>query len=182
MNAGIDAATGDIIAHLHSDDYYANPFVIGHVAQAIEETNAEWVFGRCLSDVDGNILPENHDIPNYTYRRLLKGNFIPHPATFVRKSLFMRAGYFNEKIKYAMDYDLWLRLGKLATPIQLDKHLAVFRRHDGSLSSANPLPSFEDDFKVRMNYAGYLPWTYAYHYAHYYVRRRRILRAINNNE
>lgn len=92
----------------------------------------------------------------------------------------MRAGLFDESIKYAMDYDLWLRLGKLAHPLQLDEHLAVFRRHGGSLSSANPLTSFEDDFRVRMRYAGFLPWTYAYHFAHYYVRRRRIISTLNN--
>src|SRR5512138_3071033 len=32
MNAGLEAATGDVVAHLHSDDYYAHPRVLSHVA------------------------------------------------------------------------------------------------------------------------------------------------------
>lgn len=182
MNAGIAAATGEVIAHLHSDDYYAHPQVLSHVAQALEQTGAAWLFGRCLSDMEGERVPENYVIPRYSYRRLLKGNFIPHPATFVRKSLFDRAGSFDETIKYAMDYDLWLRLGRLADPVQLDEHLAVFRRHTGSLSTANRMASLEDDFRIRMQYAGNRLWTIAYHWAHYLVRRRRLARALGARE
>jgi len=174
MNAGIDAATGDVVAHLHSDDYYAHSLVLSHVALALEQTGAAWLFGRCLSDIEGKRVPENHAIPRYSYRRLLKGNVIPHPATFVRRPLFDRVGKFDETIKYAMDYDLWLRLGKVAEPVQLDEHLAVFRRHGGSLSTANPMAGLEDDFKVRMRYASKSPWSITYHWAHYLFRRRRL--------
>lgn len=178
MNTGIEAATGDVIAHLHSDDYYAHPKVLGHVAHALNRDNAAWLFGRCLTDIDGALLSEGYAIPPYGYRRLLKGNFIPHPATFVRRSLFAQAGSFDERIKYAMDYDLWLRLGKLAPPVQLDEHLAVFRAHSGSLSTANKLASFEDDFLVRMKYVNRTLLSQAYHWAHYFVRRRRINAAL----
>jgi glycosyltransferase involved in cell wall biosynthesis len=178
MNVGIEMATGDVIAHLHSDDYYAHPQVLKHVAQAMQTTGAEWLFGRCFSDIDGQRVPEGHPIPKYSYNRLLKGNFIPHPATFVRNSLFACAGGFDQSVRYAMDFELWLRLGKLAEPVQLDEHLAVFRRHSGSLSTANPMASFEDDFAVRMRHAAKTPWSLAYHWAHYLVRRRRLLQGL----
>ena len=66
-----------------------------------------------------------------------KGNFIPHPATFIERELFEKVGKFDTGLKYAMDYDLWLRLGNIAEPLQLNDHLSVFRRHAGSLSTAN---------------------------------------------
>ncbi len=179
MNAGIKVATGDVIAHLHSDDYYAHPKVLSHVAQAFEQTGAAWLFGRCLSDIDGERVPENYAIPRYSYRRLLKGNFIPHPSAFVRRSLFERVGGFDESIKYAMDYDLWLRLGKAAEPAQLDEHLAVFRWHPGSLTSSNRMASLEDDFAVRMRYAAQTPWSLAYHWVHYLVRCRRLANTLS---
>lgn len=178
MNAGIEAATGDVVAHLHSDDYYSHPQVLRHVADALTRSGAQWCFGRCLADVDGRCEPENYRVPRYSYPRLLKGNFIPHPATFVSKSLFDRAGLFDEGIKYAMDYDMWLRLGRLATPVQMDEHLAVFRWHAASLTSANRMASFEDDFAVRLKHASKSPWSLAYHWAHYLVRRRRLSRAL----
>lgn len=178
MNVGIAAATGDVIAHLHSDDYYAHPQVLSHAAKALEQSGAEWLFGRCMSDIDGQRIPENYVIPRYSHRRILKGNFIPHPATFIRRSLFARVGDFDESIKYAMDYDLWLRLGKVAEPVQLDEHLAVFRRHAGSLSTANRMASFQNDFEIRMRHASHTPWSLAYHWAHYLVRRRRLAKSL----
>lgn len=178
MNVGVTMACGEVVAHLHSDDYYAHAHVLGHVAHALDRTGAEWLFGRCLSDIDGQRQSESYVVPRYSYPRLLKGNFIPHPATFVKRALFARAGDFNESIKYAMDYDLWLRLGKQAEPTQLDEHLAVFRRHEGSLSTANRMAALEDDFAVRMCHASPWPWSYAYHWAHYFVRRRRLVRQL----
>lgn len=178
MNAGIEAATGDVIVHLHSDDYFAHPLVLHHVEAALNQSGAKWCFGRCLSDIDGQVVPENYRVPTYSYRRLLKGNFIPHPATFVRASVFAQVGLFDESIKYAMDYDMWLRLGKLAVPVQLDEHLAVFRWHPGSLTTTNRMASFEEDYVVRRKYASRTPWCQVYHLAHYLVRRRRLSRKL----
>jgi len=180
MNVGIEMASGDVIAHLHSDDYFSHSQVLSHVAKAMEDNQAEWLFGRCLSDIENQQVLEGHAIPHYSYSRLLKGNFIPHPSTFVRKTLFERGGVFDISIRYAMDYDLWLRFGQLATPVQFDEHLAVFRRHAGSLSTSNELASFEDDFSVRMRYVAKNPWSLAYHWAHYFVRRQRVLKSLKS--
>ena len=176
MNKGIEMATGDVVAHLHSDDYYLDPSMLRTVADAFTETGCEWLFGRIMTDLEGNLKPEGYVVPRYSYKRILKGNFIPHPATFVRKRLFDRVGYFNPGFKYAMDYDMWLRLGRIADPVQLDRHLAAFRQHAGSLSSANKLAALKDDFDVRRQYMGTSPFAYTYHLAHYLVRRSRARR------
>lgn len=181
MNAGIEIATGDVIAHLHSDDYYVHHKVLSSVVKAFEESGAKWLFGRCLSDVGGKRISENYVVPRYDYRRLLKGNFIPHPATFIRRDLFQRAGLFDESIKYAMDYDLWLRLAKISPPLQINEHLAVFRWHAGSLTASNRLASLRDDFSVRLRHARRDPWSLAYHWAHYLVRRQRLVRQLSNS-
>jgi glycosyltransferase involved in cell wall biosynthesis len=175
MNVGIQEARGDFIAHLHSDDYYASPEVLGIVALTLESTGARWLFGRCLSDIDGQIVGAHHAQIPYSYARLLKRNFIPHPATFVARSLFGECGDFKPQIRYAMDYDLWLRLGAVADPVQLDTELAVFRVHDGSLSSANKLEAFEDDYRVRLSHIGKAPWVHLQHWLRYLVRRHRLL-------
>lgn len=177
MNAGLELATGDVIAHLHSDDYYLYPQALSDVAETLERTGAEWLFARCLDDVDGKLLRENWEMPEYSYRRLLKGNFISQMSVFVRRRLFDRAGAFDTGLKYAMDYDMYLKLGRLAKPYWFDKYLAAFRKHAGSISTANPLLGLEEDFRVRMRYAGKAPWGLAYHGAHYLVRKWRLARA-----
>ncbi|MES2537307.1 MAG: glycosyltransferase family 2 protein [Pseudomonadota bacterium] len=177
MNAGIRAARGDVIAHLHSDDYYLAPDVLSTVARHLAPRTAHWLFGRTKRDIGGVLLPESFVAPRYSYTRLLRGNFIPHPATFVRRHLMQSAGGFDTRLTYAMDYDLWLRLGRVSQPLQLDQAFAAFREHDGSLSTHFRTAAMEEDFHVRMAYAGNDPLARIMHTARHYVRRHRARRA-----
>lgn len=179
MNEGLRAATGDVIAYLHSDDYYLRPDVLSKVAQHLESSGRKWLFGRTLSLVDGTLRADNYVVPRFSYPNLLRGNFIPHPATFVSRELMLRAGGFDAGLKYAMDYDLWLKLARMDEPVQLDEPLAVFREHEGSLSSSSRtrLAAMAEDFRVRLAYAGSNPLERLVHYARYFVRRRRVMHA-----
>ena len=177
MNAGIEVATGDVIAHLHSDDYYLRDDVLSTVAGHLQSSGKNWLFGRILRDVGGTLQREKFVSPRYSYSRLLRTNFIPHPATFVKRDFIQRAGGFDTKLKYAMDYDLWLKLGELGEPVQLDEPLAAFREHHGSLSTRDQLPALEEDFRVRLSHAGLNPVSRAMHYLRYLVRRQRVLQA-----
>lgn len=153
MNTGASMASGDVIAHLHGDDYYLDAQVIESVSEAMQSTGAGWLFGRILSDIDGRQLAQTWTMPHYSAERLLARNFVPHPATFVRRELFKQAGGFDTALRYAMDYDLWLRLARVSEPVSLDIPLAAFRRHAGSASTANARETFEEDHRVRMRYA-----------------------------
>jgi glycosyltransferase involved in cell wall biosynthesis len=182
MNEGVRLATGNVITHLHSDDYYLDENVLKEVALELDRTEASWLFGRTKSDIDGRLIEPDWKMPKYSYRRLLKGNFIMHPATFVKRKLFLSAGGFDPSIKFAMDYDLWLRLGKMAEPVYLNRFIAAFRCHPGSFSSANPLAALEDDYQVRQHYIGNNLIAKTYHYLHFAVRRRRLKRIIGKRE
>lgn len=175
MNEGIRFATGDVIAHLHSDDYYLTPSVLSKVAHHLASSGRGWLFGRIMQDRGGILHAENFTAPPYSYAQLLKRNFIPHPATFVRKDLLARTDGFDTRLKYAMDYDLWLKIGLLADPVQLDGPLAAFRVHKGSLSSANKLAAMEEDYRVRLAHVGGNPLARALHYTRYLRRRRQVI-------
>jgi glycosyltransferase involved in cell wall biosynthesis len=177
MNEGLRVAKGDVIAYLHSDDYYLRPDVLSLVARHLEKSGRRWLFGRTMSLIDKELRADHYIAPRFSYARLLRGNFIPHPATFVRRDLMLRAGGFDTSLKYAMDYDLWLKLGKIARPIQLDIPLTAFREHEGSLSSASHtrMAAMAEDFKVRRAHTGSNPLAHLEHYARYLVRRQRVL-------
>lgn len=150
MNKGIRLATGDIVAHLHADDYYSDDSVVSSVHGAfVDHKEADWLTGGMyLVNTAGERTAEIR-VRKYSYDRLKKANIILHPATFVRREAFEKVGVFDLSYRYAMDYDLWLRLGSIGDPILIDMPLACFRTHRNSLSMKNIGAAIEEEWIIR---------------------------------
>ena len=128
VNKGIRMARNDVVGWLNADDVYL-PGALGRVGKALaERPDALWATGPCLIiDADGREIRrfvtgyKSFLLRRYSYRMHLVQNFVPAPSTFVRKEAFDRVGEFDERFKYSMDYDLWLRLGRIGPPLVLDR-------------------------------------------------------------
>lgn len=170
MNAGIQAASGQVVAHLHSDDYYIDDTVLRDVKSAFgSQGGVGWVYGRFKNDIDGVVAPPSYPFQKFSWATLMRRNIVPHVSTFVRASVFKDVGVFDGSYKLAMDYDLWLRVAKKYPPVQLDRYLGVFRRHSGSSTSMYRLKSFNEDFKARFKHSPVWLWP---EFAARYVYRR----------
>ena len=124
MNEGAQAATGDVIAHLHGDDVYLGTDTLGKVARALTERDAPWLFGRCKSIVNGVLKENNFETKPYSWGALIRGNIVPHTATFYRRAAFQQLGGFDLRYRCAMDYDALRRPwphGPLRSPVGLDR-------------------------------------------------------------
>lgn len=176
MNVGIANATGDIICHLHSDDYFLHPRVLANVSHFFENLGCDWLFGRILIDEDGSLYPETYKAPMFSFHSLIRSNFVPHQAAFVRRSVFERMGGFREDLRYAMDYEYWLRISRVCRVAQVNELFSVFRRHGGSATHSNRLASLEEEYLVRKEYCDSTILSRAEHKFRYMRRKRWILR------
>jgi glycosyltransferase involved in cell wall biosynthesis len=158
INRGLAAASGDLIAYLNSDDMYA-PDALDEVARAVRATGALWVTGpTTIVDADDRPIQRavnayrNLWLRRYSYRKLLMLNFVPQPSTFWTREALDQIGTFNEQLHYTMDYDYWLRLGRIGDPIVLDRPLSRFRIHGGSKGGTRYAAQFEEGRNVMRRY------------------------------
>lgn len=154
MNRGLAAATGDVIAHMHSDDYYLHPQVLSRVAEAMTRSGRHWAIGICPFDRDGKLeyppprrLPYSHF--NYVAARIT----ITHPAVFVGRRIWQKVGGFDERCRYTSDIDLWLRITRKFEPVIVEEPLAAFRAHAGSRSTADVGAARKEELRVRRRHA-----------------------------
>jgi glycosyltransferase involved in cell wall biosynthesis len=149
LNKGLAMAGGDVIGWLNGDDYYL-PGALERVGRAFaQESKAEWVTAPCLivdragRPIRGAIASyKNFLLRRYSLRSLLVQNYVAAPSTFARAEALRAVGGFDEDLGLAMDYDVWLKLGRRGAPVVLSEPAAAFRMAEGSLS----MSSFEHQF------------------------------------
>ena len=130
INKGFARATGDVLAWLNSDDTYEP----GAVRQAVDllgqHPEISMIYGDCnyideTSRVIGRFRAAQTD-----YRRLRQGYVhIPQQASFFRADLVRQVGQLDPSFYFAMDYDLWVRLAKIAPLLYVPHLWANFRLH-----------------------------------------------------
>ena len=159
VNKGIGMASGEIIGWLNSDDLYL-PGTLQAVADHFRQNpGCRWLYGRCrIIDKDGKERwkwitgYKNVMLKKFSYNKLLRENYISQPAVFFRKELFEEAGPLDLSLHYAMDYDLWLRFGRISPAGVVNRYLSSFRRHGTSKSETGFRDQFFEQYQVSQRY------------------------------
>ncbi|MBV8756654.1 MAG: glycosyltransferase [Deltaproteobacteria bacterium] len=143
INKGLRTATGDIVGWVNSDDTLL-PGALARVAAAFRaHPEAEWVHGRCtiIDEHDREMRRwvsayKDFRSRRHTFARLLTENYVSQMTTFWRRSVHDEIGYLDPAVKYAFDYDLWLRLARRGDPVYIAEPIACFRMYDTSKSGS----------------------------------------------
>jgi len=151
LNKGLRLARHEIFAELNADDVYL-PGALEAVGRAFaDHPEAEWLTGRCaIIDLDGSEIKraisayKDFFLRRWSLSLHLVQNFVAAPSTFVRTSALREIGGYDERFRYAMDYDVWLKLGRRGSPIVLDERLAAFRMAGPTLSLNNLTAVFRE--------------------------------------
>jgi GT2 family glycosyltransferase len=136
-NDGIALCRGRYIARNDSDDL-SKPQRLRRQLDYIEQTAAICVGSYAdMIDAEGRYLttlktPED----NATIQDLaLRGHgSIFHSSSFIRRDVLVQIGGYDVGFKYALDLDLWLRLGEVGELRNIPEALIQYRLHDTSVS------------------------------------------------
>lgn len=147
INKGFALCSGDIVAWLNADDFYL-PDAFEKVAEAWRRNpDASYWFGNGVRvNEDGTVKGVFNPGPIlFNLQALIEGlDYILQPSTFINSKLLVEAGLLRTDLRWSFDWDLWIRLAKLAQPATMDVELSASREWHATLTSGGGLQRAEE--------------------------------------
>lgn len=143
-NEGLSKIKYDWVAFLDSDDYWSLN-KLERVADAIENNDTNYVIHNEITFENETGEEFNYKTVDYTKRynatihpflALVRDNFLSPTSATIHKSLLDEVGFFDESLRSAQDYDLWLRMSMVGLKVYpLSESLAYYWVRDGNVTS-----------------------------------------------
>lgn len=105
INAGLDLASGDIVGLLHAGDELASDSVLADIAGRFE-TDPQ--LGYTYGDV--TVGRRYYSGAGFDRKSVLTGFAPPHPSLYIRTCVQKQVGPYDESLRVAADFDLFVRL------------------------------------------------------------------------
>lgn len=136
INRGFAMATGDILCWLNSDDYYF-PETLNYVAQKLNVSNKEILFGEVDHIFEPNKLIKHSNVKNkFKNYNLELYDYIIQPGSFWTRKVWEETGALNEKLHFVFDWEWFLRAKKAASEfIYTERVMSMYRVHDAHKTS-----------------------------------------------
>lgn len=126
LNRGLKEAKGEYIARIDDDDAWVD---LGKLGKQVEflENNPEYVIvgtgsTAILKSRGLRISSLKPETDGEIREAMLLGCPFLHPSVVYRKAAVLSAGGYDENLKQAEDYDLWMRLGKAGKMYNLPEY------------------------------------------------------------
>ncbi|NKC17462.1 glycosyltransferase [Pseudoalteromonas sp. S4498] len=137
MNKGIKKSTGDIVGILNSDDFYESEDVVSKIVCCFD-SEIDVVHGDLIFVKSDNLekVTRFYSLPNFKPWKLRFGWMPPHPATFIKKSVYDIYGLYKVNYKISADYEAFVRF--LFVNKVNYKHISkvLVRMRDGGVSTS----------------------------------------------
>ena len=172
INKGLKKATGKVFTYINADDVYKKG-ALKKVGEYFRNTpKTLWLAGKgeTIDEKGKRIAKGIDDYKNYllklnNYSLLLIVNYFMQPSVFLSKRAFKKYGPFTGTKNSVMEYDLWLKLGKVEMPKVVGKYLSSFRLIGGTISTREFRKTLIEDEKIAEKYTDN-PIILMLHYLH----------------
>lgn len=129
VNKGFAMAKGEVFGWLNADDAY-EPYAVAEALDALDGVGLVYADVTRIND-DGVNPRRIRSRPSWDlWTELNDGNGVFSPAVFFTREAFETVGGLDESLHLAMDYDLWLKIGKRFGARHVDRVWALQRIHD----------------------------------------------------
>ena len=112
LNKGIQISKGDVIAFLHSDDFYNDKNVVSRVMNFFLNNEIDIVYGDVSyfkkNKIEKSVRTYRSD--PLSKKNLARGKMPSHPAMFIKREVYEKVGLFNTSYTIAGDYEFLCRL------------------------------------------------------------------------
>jgi glycosyltransferase involved in cell wall biosynthesis len=155
-NAGFAAARGDLVAWLDSDDVWLPGYLAAQVSQLEAHPDAGLAYCHATM-VDDQLRPlseqlEPVPVTGNPLPLIARSNAVRSPSCVVaRRSVLEQSGGFDEALKGAEDWDLWIAMARFA-PFAFDPTPRVLYRVHHDQRSTFGLHRLEVDEAIRVKW------------------------------
>ena len=167
VNRGFARTSGAIFAFLNADDTYLPGAVSAAVRAFAEHPEAGVVYGDAwyIDEVGRRLKP--YPVEAFDRRNLERRCFLCQPAAFFRREAFAAVGMLDAGLRFALDYDLWIRMAQHYTMVKIDHALANSRIHGGTKTMSEMRPAMRETLAVLQRHYQYVPYNWLYGYGHH---------------
>lgn len=169
VNSGFADTRGSIFTFLNADDIYRPGAVRTAVEGFDRHPDASVVYGDAdFVDGDGRtVMP--YPVRDFDRDLLIGECFICQPAAFVRREAWSDCGGLDASLRYALDYDFWIRLSERHRLVRIDGTLATSRMHSDNKTLGERGGLYRESIAVAKCHFGYVPMSWLEPYARYRV-------------
>ena len=129
LNKAVAQTRGPIVGWVNSDDTFAPGAIAAAVEHFRRHPDVDLIYGDAnFIDVAGRLIARCAHVEPFDFHRLVHcTDFIVQPAAFFTRRAFDAVGGGDESLHYAMDYDLFLKIGSRFGVAYLQRTMANYR-------------------------------------------------------
>jgi glycosyltransferase involved in cell wall biosynthesis len=160
LNKAFALCRGEIIGWLNSDDAYFDGRVVADVAACFEaHPEADVVYGHAARvTADGRVVVFVW-VPPFSRALMRRICYLIQPAVFMRRRA-LEARFLDDSYQFAMDWELWLRLGEAHRFRRIPRVLAIDRLQPGRKMKTWESVFKADRARLAESHGVLSPWYY----------------------
>ncbi|MCY4781551.1 glycosyltransferase [Sphingobacterium sp. UT-1RO-CII-1] len=146
-NAGFRLSKGKYVVFLDADDLLDESFVKACISEFYKDESLSVVYTQTqFFERETGIFK----LPELSMKKLLVGNCLTATA-MIKSSLFKDVGMYDERLNYAEDWEIWIRLfSKYPNFFKIERPLFLYRRRNSrdSMTDLNKVNKMEEEAKI----------------------------------